>query len=377
MDFNFLIKTKVNVGALEELKNYIRKTLKNKQVLLVLSSSMEERFQLSEFIKELQDKNVMSRIKSVPSNPTEIDIKESLEHLEEDFNYVIAFGGGSAIDLAKAVMALQYLRAQNLEGDTILKAIETKDYMEKERVCDFLAIPTTAGTGSEVTSWATVWKSDRSGKLSVDAPWLAPTCAFVVPELTIPMSNRLTIATGLDALTHATESYWSKKSNPIVRELSKTAIKTIVKYLPKVIADKDNVYYREKMCIGSVFAGLAFANTRTTACHSISYPLTMKYGIEHGFAVAVTLVEVMKYNQSKIVEFKELLDAFGAGTPEDIKEWMDSVCKEIQPLILSSFNIRREDLEAIAGQSFTAGRMDNNPAELDVNDVKGILERCY
>ncbi|MDF2842122.1 MAG: hypothetical protein K0R00_548 [Herbinix sp.] len=376
MDFNFLIKTKVNAGALEDLKNYIRKTRKNKQLLLVLSSSMEERFQLSEFIKELQDKNVVNRIKSVPSNPTEIDIKESLEHLEEDFNYVIAFGGGSAIDLAKAVMALQYLRAQKLEGDTILKAIETKDYMEKERVCDFLAIPTTAGTGSEVTSWATVWKSDRLGKLSVDAPWLAPTCAFVVPELTVPMNNRLTIATGLDALSHATESYWSKKSNPIVRELSKTAIKTIVKYLPKVIDDKDNLYYREKMCIGSVFAGLAFANTRTTACHSISYPLTMKYGIEHGFAVAITLVEVMKYNQSRIVEFNELLEAFGAVTPEDIKEWMDIVSNEIQPLTLSSFNIRREGLEAIACQSFTAGRMDNNPVKMKMDDVMRILEKC-
>ena len=175
---------------------------------------------------------------------------------------------------------------------------------------DFIAIPTTAGTSSEVTSWATIWDTARSMKMSVEAKWLAPSTAYIIPELTLRLTDRLTLTTGLDALSHAVESYWSKSSNVITREFSKNAISIIVEYLPRALKDPRNIEYRERLCLGALLSGMAFGNTKTTACHSISYPLTMRYGIEHGFAVIITLAEVMKRNEAKIVDFEGLLKAF-------------------------------------------------------------------
>ncbi len=127
------------------------------------------------------------------------------------------------------------------------------------------------------------------------------------------------------------------------------------------------------MCYGSLFAGFAFANTRTTACHSISYPLTMMYGVEHGFACAVTLIEVMKFNEEKIIGLDELLDAFGVLDINGIKVWMDNVCYGIQDLKLSALGVEEKCIENIVKGAFTAGRMDNNPVEIEAWDVRNIL----
>lgn len=376
MNYNFSIATKINMGSLNELKDYLLR-IKGKKLLIIMSDRMELRFELSGVIEELKKSNCVSRINRVPANPTEQDLREALSAIEAEYNYVMALGGGSAIDMAKAVISLQYLDKAGLTAEHILHSIRTKEYCNYQHKVELLAIPTTAGTGSEITSWATVWNSNGREKLSVDAPWLAPDYAYIVPELTTSLPERLTLCTGLDALTHATESYWSKKSNPISRELAKTAIRLIVQALPGVIENTGDMESRTRMCIGAVYAGMAFANTRTTACHSISYPMTMRFGVEHGFATALTLVEVMRYNSGSITQLPELLQAFGAETIDHIQEWLDDICHGIQPLRLQAFGIRTEDIPMIAEMSYTAGRMDNNPVELDLNAVKNILMNIY
>ena len=187
------------------------------------------------------------------------------------------------------------------------------------------------------------------------------------------MPKRLTLSTGLDALCQATEAYWAKTSNPMVKELSKVAIRLLVEYLPKVLSDGDNLYYRKKVCLGSLFSGLAFSNTRTTACHSISYPLTMCFGVEHGLACALSLAKVMQINLPLIEEAGELMDALGVTSPEELQLWLDNLTGDIVKLRLSTFGIQEKDIAELVKLSFTQGRMDNNPVVITPDDVSEIL----
>jgi alcohol dehydrogenase class IV len=187
------------------------------------------------------------------------------------------------------------------------------------------------------------------------------------------MPQRLTLATGLDALCHAVEAYWAKSSNLMAQELAKTAIRLIVKYLPKVLAEGAHLSYRKKMCLGSLFAGLAFAQTHTTACHSISYPLTMTFGIEHGLACALTLARVMEMNLPLLEEKGDLLEALGVQSPAELQEWLDQTAAGIVRLRLGAFGIREKDLSDLVTLSFTQGRMDNNPVDVSPEDVQRML----
>lgn len=377
MDYSFGVPTLTKILKLDEMNQHLLKTIRNRKLLLIISKSMIERFDLIEFTVELKKNNSVVHITEVPNNPTEISIKNALDKIDIDIDIVIALGGGSTIDLAKALVAFSYLLGSEYTFVDIKNAILNREYLDYNKGIELIAIPTTAGTGSEVTSWATIWDSNKKDKMSIEAKRLAPNYAYIIPELTLKLPDRLTLSTGLDALSHATESYWAKKSNEISRELSKTAIRHIVEYLPKVLQEPDNIEYRTKMCIGSVFAGMAFANTKTTACHAISYPITMLHDVEHGFAVALTLIPLMKKNKKEIVEFDQLLQAFNASSIIDIQKWLNDTCKGIQQLRLRDFNISIANINELIDNSFTAGRMDNNPIELFEKDVLDILNEIY
>lgn len=371
MDYCFNIPTKINIMDLSKLKVFLQSEINNKKILLLISESMIERFELRDILKILKYKNSVIHISNISPNPNELDVESMLGQLDSTFHTVIAFGGGSTIDLAKAAIALCD------STSNVKKAILEKEYLKHEKNIEFIAIPTTSGTGSEVTQWATIWDSKRSYKMSIDAPWLAPTCTILVPELTVKMNLRQTLSTGLDALTHAVESYWSKKSNLVTRELSKIAINMIVTYMPKVLNGLEILEYREKMSIAALYAGLAFANTKTTASHAISYPLTMNYGIEHGFAASITLLEVMKFNFGSIPERGQLLGAFSVESIDQLQLWLDNISKEIQVLKLHNLGIGKEDIAEIAQSAMKAGRMYNNPVNITVLDVIEILNNCY
>ena len=156
------------------------------------------------------------------------------------------------------------------------------------------------------------------------------------------------------------ESYW---------------LRIISEYLHLVLDDLDNLEYRREMLMGSFFAGLAFSNTRTTASHSISYPLTMKYGINHGYAVAVTLFEVMKRNWDYIEEKDEFLKAWGVETIDGVIDWFDNVSGG--KITLESFGIKKEEIKDIVKLATTGGRMDNNPIIFDEEEIEDILDSVY
>lgn len=250
------------------------------------------------------------------------DVFRCLEAVQwEPTDLIVAIGGGSTIDVAKCVSALKRMMRGGLTLEKVADAIRNKKYLGNDDVIDIVAVPTTAGTGSDVTKWATVWDMEEGKKLSVDSPLLYPKVSLQSADMTMTMPPKLTLSTGLDALSHAMESFWARARTPVNQEIALSAISIIRDYLPKVMENGDDRTAREKMMLGALLAGIAFSCTRTTACHSISYPLTMEYKVPHGFAAALTLYDVAKLNEKDVPEIARIWELFGGR--DGFKKWMN------------------------------------------------------
>lgn len=352
-------------------------SLKLANVVLIMSESAAFRWNMIPFIVDFE-KNCKKLngtfiwIKYVPSNPTQDDITYTLRQIgNKKIDIIIAIGGGSCIDLAKGISNFYNVNKNNEYNiNEITENIKYKEYKNKKFV-DIIAVPSTAGTGSEVTQWATIWDKNNLKKYSIDNHMLKPKMAIIVPELTLSMPEKITLSTGLDAACQAIEAYWSKQTTPLVQEIAHRAIELIVNNLRRAIENPHDINVREKLCKASVLAGLAFSQTRTTACHSISYPLTIFYGIPHGIAAAITLDAVGQINKGHFKndsELYEIFNQFGG-----IKNWINIVADGVAVMRLSAFGITEKDIPLIVDNAFTVGRMDNNPVILSREDVKDII----
>ena len=349
-------------------------TLTGRKVLFLATQSALERFSLENLLDTLYMECETLWYAGCAPNPEPRDICNGLAYMG-DFapDCIIALGGGSVIDFAKAVAALGYL-AEEAEpsAETIIDAIRSKEYQKNKEYPDIIAVPTTAGTGSELTQWSTIWDMNNQHKYSIDTLGLKPKRALMCPELTYSMPKRLTLVSGLDSVSHALEAYWAKRTTPLVQELSKQSLTLSVKHLKSALETPNDRIAREYVFRASILSGLAFSQTRTAACHSISYPLTCHFDIEHGLAAAVTLAEVFQKNRQALRFSSEVDEIFSDYC--GIQGWLDYVCDGIIWLRLSSFGVGAHDLEILAAQSFTAGRMDNNPVDFSRWDVLRILE---
>ncbi len=280
---------------------------------------------------------------------------------------VVAVGGGSTLDLGKSVAALAPGGAP------------TSDYLSgaahlKGPGLPYIAVPTTAGTGSEVTRWATIWDKDARRKHSLEHPSMYANHAIVDPELTVSLSPTTTASSGMDALTQAVEAYWSKRSQPISDLYALGAIRRIMGNLEGAY-EGGQLAARTKMAEGSLMSGLAFSNTKTTICHSLSYPITALFGVSHGQAVSITLPAFLLWNGDAIrARLPQLLEAFGAVSIEDaasrIRALMTNVGLSVS---LNGLGIGDEEIEAVLEQGFYADRADNNPKPVAIQDAREIL----
>ena len=201
---------------------------------------------------------------------------------------IVALGGGSVIDTAKV------LAVAGGDFAAVARYLETGQGSETLGTMPIIAVPTTAGTGSEVTSWSTVWDVAAGKKHSLALPGLYPEVALIDPELMLEKPRALTIATGLDALSHALESLWNRNANPISMTFAVSAAREILAVLPVLADDLGNLELRSRMARAALFAGLAFSNTKTAIAHSISYPITLRHDVPHGIACSFTLPRIMR-----------------------------------------------------------------------------------
>ena len=201
---------------------------------------------------------------------------------------IVALGGGSVIDAAKVV-------ASGGNGfDAVKRYLEDGSGEDTLTAIPIIAIPTTAGTGSEVTSWGSVWDTDAGRKYSLSRRSLYATDALIDPELMVGMPRELTISTALDALSHSLESIWNVNGNPVSTNYAVNAATEILDTLPELVDDLGNLDLRVRIARAATFAGLAFSNTKTALAHSISYPITLRPGTPHGFAWSFSLPMVMR-----------------------------------------------------------------------------------
>lgn len=229
-------------------------------------------------------------VNNITPNPDFNTLVESCRLFAEsasDDMVIVAIGGGSVIDAAKV------LAASNNGFEPVRSYLETGKGENQLGAYPIIAIPTTAGTGSEVTQWATVWDTDSQIKYSLSRHTLYPTYAIVDPELMLELPKAFTISTGLDALSHALESIWNRNSNPVSANHAVFAATEIITILPKLAGDLGNIELRSRIARASLFAGLAFSNTKTALAHSVSYPITLKYKVPHGLACSFSLPMVL------------------------------------------------------------------------------------
>lgn len=321
-------------------------------------------------LREMEEDRTVVRIFSA-SNPELAQLWQTYRDTRElGIGLVVAVGGGSVLDVGKSLCCLYSERISS--EDELRQMIAAKAYLAP--ACSWIGVPTTAGTGSEVTCWATIWDSEHDVKHSIDTVENYAFAAVVDPQLADTMPLGLAVSSALDAVAHATESYWAKATNDISRALALDAIRTIMGNISLLLTDSGNREAHDLMARGSLLAGLAFSNTRTTACHSISYPLTMRHYIPHGAAVSLLLGPVLELNLPAIDGADALLQAFNVEHPRQVGETVIQMLKKAgQPTRLSAWGITAEELPLLSAHGITKGRADNNPVELTEAVVHDIL----
>jgi phosphonate metabolism-associated iron-containing alcohol dehydrogenase len=230
------------------------------------------------------------------------------EHPEVDC--VIALGGGSVIDCAKVMLS----RTDTGRFDQLLSWMDgSLEPNVANRHRRLVAIPTTAGTGSEVTPWATVWDQAQGRKLSLQMPWTWPEVAIIDAQLMTSLPTDATVASALDALSHALESLWNVHRNPVSAAFAVAAARSIVQTLPALLELPNELALRDRLATAALQAGLAFSNTRTALAHSLSYDITLEHGTAHGIACSFSLPKILALAAGRDAELDAQLCAiFGA-----------------------------------------------------------------
>ena len=232
-------------------------------------------------------------IDNIVANPDFADLTDSCRQYAEAEStpeVIVALGGGSIIDAAKV------LAACDGSFNNVRNHLTARTPLNPSRITPIIAVPSTAGTGSEVTSWATVWDSANGAKYSLANPGLYPEVAIVDPALALGAPHALTLTTGLDALSHALESIWNVSANPVSATFAVEAAREVLNVLPALMQDLTNLDLRSRQARAALFAGLAFSNTRTALAHNISYDITLKQGTPHGIACSFCLPTVMQWS---------------------------------------------------------------------------------
>lgn len=235
----------------------------------------------------------------VTPNPEVEDLELIIERYRtQKLDGILALGGGSVIDTAKIVSVTLPC---NLKYP-LIKVLRQGKLHTWEKKLPLIAIPTTSGTGAEVTPFATVWDTSEHRKYSITGNFIFPDKAILDPELTLTLPETETLYTGLDTISHALESLWNINRTPVTTSLAIQALELAIVALPLALHSPNNFTARSDMQNASLLAGLAISQTRTAIAHSISYPLTSHYGVPHGLACSFTLPALISHYLSEFPE---------------------------------------------------------------------------
>lgn len=323
---------------------------------------------------------------SVSAEPTTTIAKQAVQQARQNkADLVIALGGGSALDTAKVVASM------------LTNPGELEDYLEvvgkgkklTQAPVPCIAIPTTAGTGAEVTNNAVLGVPEHHRKVSMRSPLMFPYIAVVDPELTYSMPPALTASTGLDALTQLLEVYVSNKANPLTDAVCKEGLQFAARSLQPAYENGENHAARQDMALASLFSGLALANAKLGAVHGLAGPLGGLIAAPHGLICARLLPHVMNANVNALLDRNPQSPALArfddiarilTGSPSakalDGLAWVRNLCSALKVPPLGDFGLNEKDFPSIAVDSRKSSSMKGNPVELTDSELIEVLKKA-
>ena len=332
----------------------------------------------------LRDSSVASGSFPVPGEPTVALIEEAVAFARrEQCDMTVGFGGGSAMDTAKAVAALLPNAGSVLD---YVEVIGRGLPLQKASV-PCLAIPTTGGTGAEVTRNAVIASPAHRVKVSLRSPFLIPTAAIVDPDLTLTVPPAATAYTGMDALTQVIEPFTSNRANPLTDGFCREGLARVVRSLQIAFHDGADRAAREDLCIASLFGGLALTNAGLGAVHGLAGPIGGMFKAPHGAVCAALLPHIIRANiaalrarepksetLARYDEIGQVLAGCAEGRAANAIAWIESINSELEIPRLRSYGIEPGDFPVIIAKAGHSSSMKANPVQLTTEELNGALE---
>lgn len=389
-DFNFILPTEISFtyNGKEKIFEQCR-ALGASRILLVTDRGIEGLPIFKGTTVYLEESGLRCSVYSdVEANPKDYNVSACAKMMrKEKVEAVIAFGGGSPIDCAKAAVASlahpgwEIRELGQLSSDAVSAAYNIGDAPPPDYI-PLIAVPTTAGTGSEVTFSSVITDTQEQFKFTIKSPRIAPKFAVLDPSFTVSMPPLLTAATGMDALTHTIEAYTAKNATPLSDAYALSAIEYIHTYLVSAWKNGEDVKAREGMLLGSVMAGIAFSHSDVGGVHCIAEAMGSLYDTPHGICNAVVLPAVMKYNMTFCtLRYSRIAEVMGFSF-SSTEEGARTACRRVEELIretglpaFRTLGVKEENLEEISEKSANNGSNLHNPRPMKAEDYMTVLKK--
>ena len=380
MSYNFMVPGNTIIGenALKSSGDYLKSY--GKKAFIVTGKVVTKTGLVNKLTGYLDELNIEYVIfNDITGEPTDVMIENGVNaYKENNCDFCIAIGGGSPLDSAKAIAAMTVL-----DGSI-------SDYIGKEIRGDFpklVLIPTTAGTGSETTKFTVITDSKKDIKMLLKGDALIPELAIVDYNLTVSAPKSVTAATGMDALTHAVESYTSRKANPITDMYALSAIKRIFKYLPIAYKDGGNLEARKEMSLAAFEAGVCINNASVTIVHGMSRPIGALFHVPHGISNAMLIKECLKYvldgAYDKFADIARAIKVADENMEDQEAAYkfldaLDELCKTVEIPTLEEYGIDKAEFDKVkdkmAKDAMDSGSPSNTIKVVDKEDLIKIYD---
>lgn len=379
--FSFTIPQNIVVGAgsLKRLPE-LAKNLKKSKAYIISGPHLEKIGMVDKCREALKaagiESDAFTQTEGNPSTDTVAKAANGFKSSKADF--IVAFGGGSPLDVAKAVAVIASYGGNITDYEGGGKVLEP--------VVPMIAIPTTAGTGSEVTAFSVITDHSRNYKLTVVSNYLLPAYAILDPELITTVPKSTAAACGIDAMVHALEAFISKAASPFSDLFAKEALRLIGTSIRDYVSDRSNLAACESMLIGSLFAGIAFSHARLGDVHAMSHPVSAYFDVAHGVANAVLLPTVVDYNMTYANEkYKYIYDCICEKPLSDDTFTPEMLAAEIRvlndelgiPSSLSEVGVDSSLFDKMADDAMKSGNILVNPRPTTKKDILALYAQAF
>ena len=373
-NFNFIFKGNINFGV--KSRHNICSILKENNynsACIVIDHALVVMPLFTDFLNSLKCDTTI--IECEISEPTYKKLEEKrVSSGNKKIDVFIGIGGGSALDMAKGLSVLYSNHGP---------AIKYRGFDEyKEPIPPVIAIPTTAGTGSEITPNASFIDTEEKRKMGINGEAIRPKYAILDPELTLSCPKAPTISAGVDSLVHATEAFVAKKSNPMAKMFAKEGFKFVFENLPLLVDDLDNIVLREKVMYGAFLSAIALMNSGTGPAAAMSYPLGVHFGVPHGIGGGIFLPHVIEHNISKgFFDYANLYKIDSQNSKEISASLLLEKVKSVWDKLnvskdLGDFGLNKTHIKSFVSDSMDLkGALDQNPIPFNETEIKSTLAK--